>query len=268
MDLKTEPGEKYNLDELKSIAGDGDIIPIERKMQPLFNKALFCKVFISTNEQIPIDSFGESERSRFRLVPCLAHVDEPDSGLENALKKECPQILNLLLKYAVQWNANGRKLPPCKVVDAATNSFFERQDVIGQFIADRCVLGEGLRIPKKELFVAYEQYLTKEQGIFKAGKIKNFSSALEKRGINEGFTKVDGKSSRCFVGITLIGHPDTKKPENELLSYSNSLRENNIKSENSCVSVSEKPKTATKTAENPYFSEDQQRLWEGNGDIY
>jgi len=267
-DLKPEPGDKWNLDELKSICGDGDIIPIERKMQPLFNAALFCKVFISTNDQIPIDSFGESERSRFRLVPCLAHVDEPDPELENALRKEYPQILNLLLGYAARWNADGRKLPPCKVVDMATNSFFENQDIIGQFLSDNCVLSEGLRIPKKELFNSYEQYLFKEQGISKPGKIKSFAAALEKRGINEGFTKIDGKSSRCFVGITLIGHTDTKKPEFELLSHNNSLREKNVNSENFCVSVSEKSETATKTAENPYFSEDQRRLWEGNGDIY
>jgi len=260
MDLKVESGEKLNLDELKSICGDGDIVPIERKMKPLFDQALFCKVFINSNDKLPIDSFGESERSRFRLVPCLARIDEPDPGLEDDLQKEFPQILNLLLEKAEAWYADGRKLPPCKVIDRTTDEYFNKQDVLGQFIADKCSLGEGLRTVKKDLFNAYEQYLYREQGITRHGKIKNFAADLEKRGISEGFTKdKDGKTARCFVGITLSEHTDTKKPEFDIPSHEKSNLEENAKFENFCVRVSEKQEIPDKVR---YDSEDQQKLWE------
>jgi putative DNA primase/helicase len=264
MDLKPELGDKWNLDELKSICGDGDIITIERKMQPLFNAALICKVFISTNDQIPIDSFGESERSRFRLVPCLAHVDEPDPGLEDALVGEYPQILNLLLEYAVRWNENGRKLPPCKVVDIETSGFFDKQDILGQFLADKCVLGEGLRVAKTELFAAYKTYLFEEQGISKFGKkMNNFAALLEKRGIFEGFPKIDGKTVRVFKGVCLSNNSTVPQEnlKNELVSNNNSPWEKNSKFENSCGNVESKSGTTTKTSLE-YSSEEQKQLWE------
>ena len=261
LDLKLEPGEKMNLDDLKLIAGDGDFLPVERKGRDLFDAALFCKVFAASNEHIPVDSFGESERRRFHLVPCNAHVEEPDPQLEEALQAEYPQILSLLIEYAVAWNNNGRKLPDCKVINAATNDYFEKQDILGQFLADCCVLGADLRIPRKELFNAYEQYLFREQGISKPGKIKNFAALLEKRGISEGIKKIEGKTARIFEGVILLeGYTVTKKPEIELTSYRGEKLEVTMNLGNSCNLVTENPKNDTKNPE-PYISEAQKQLW-------
>jgi len=263
MDLKIEPGEKLNLDELKSIAGDGDIVPIERKFKAHFDRALYCKVFINSNDKIPVDAFGESERSRFRLVPCNAHIDEPDPGLEDGLQKEFPQILNLLLEKAGEWYANGRKLPPCAVIDKTTDEYFDKQDVLGQFLNDKCVRGEGLMTAKKELFNSYEVYLNREQGITRPSKMKNFAAALEKRGIFDDVQRINGRPERVFTGIALkenAGCYDvTKNSEFDILSHKKIISGTDMNSKNFCNIVTGSGEIPAKVK---YDSEEQRKLWE------
>ncbi|MDR1287110.1 MAG: DUF5906 domain-containing protein [Treponema sp.] len=257
-DLKLEPGERLNLDDLKSICGNGDVISIEKKHLDSFDAVLHCKIFIASNEKIPVSATGESERRRFHLVPFNARIEEKDETLEDSFIPEYPRILNLLLEYAARYYANGRKMPPCKAIDLATGRFFDSQDLVGLFIQDRCTVADGYVIPKTELFMAYANYLETEQGIKRPGKTRVFAESLEKRGIFESVKKIEGNAKRVFVGITLGEVTRLQKDPNFHITFSGETNiETNTNSRLFCNRVTQGDGNPVK-----YNSPEQKKLWE------
>ena len=215
-DLKPDRGEKLNIDELKKLAGNGDILKAEQKFKESFDFISKAKLFIASNDKIPIDSFGDSEKRRFSLVPFNAKFEEKDETLEERFIPEYGKILNLLIQYADYYFHNlNRKMPECKAIEKATGDFFYSQDIIGQFIADRCTIDKYERMPKKELYEAFVEYCKEEHGIEKSISLIRFTIELEKRGIKESRQKYEGKVSRVFMGIHL------KTADNAELNWKN-----------------------------------------------
>ncbi|GHT60278.1 hypothetical protein FACS1894109_17750 [Spirochaetia bacterium] len=197
-DLKPDHG-KLNLDELKSIAGDGDVVRIEKKGMDAYDCKLKCKIFIASNDKIPIDSFGKSEKKRFRLVPFNATFETKDPELEARFIPEYGKILNLFIEYAVKYYANGRKMPPCKAIDVATEEYFDGQDYIKQFLDDTEAFTKTEYEPKAEFFARFQLWCENQQGVRRTMKAKDFTNELEKRGIIETVKKIDGKAKRIFL---------------------------------------------------------------------
>ncbi|AEF82934.1 phage/plasmid primase, P4 family [Leadbettera azotonutricia ZAS-9] len=252
-DLKPDHG-KLNLDELKSIAGDGDGVWVEKKGRDGYSCSLKCKVFIASNDKIPIDSFGKSEKKRFRLVPFNAQFETKNEGLEDSFIPEYGKILNLFMQYAVKYYANGRKMPDCKAIDAATLEYFDEQDLIKQFLEDSDAFTVTNYEPKSEFYAKFERYCLMQQGIRTPMKSKTFTNELEKRGIFTKFRKIDGKSTRVFV------RENTETQENlnfELILSREKIIETNTDFNNSCVLVSET--TATETENSPYGGKETER---------
>jgi P4 family phage/plasmid primase-like protien len=257
-DLKLEPDERLNLDDLKSICGNGDVISIEKKHLDSFDAVLHCKIFIASNEKIPISATGESERRRFHLVPFDGRIKEKDETLEDSFVPEYPRILNLLFEYASRYYANGRKMPSCKAIDLATGHFFDSQDLVGLFVQDRCTIADGYVTPKTELFMAYANYLEAEQGIKKPGETRIFSESLEKRGIFESVKKIEGKARRVFVGITLGEVTRLQKDPNFHITSSGKTNiETNMNSRLFCNPVTGEGENMKR-----YSSPEQKKLWE------
>ncbi|GHV89698.1 hypothetical protein AGMMS50268_02010 [Spirochaetia bacterium] len=188
-----------NLDVLKSIAGNGDPIFVEKKGKDGYSEVLKCKIFLASNDKIPIDSFGESEKRRFCLVPFNAHAEAVDEMLEARFIPEYEKILNLFIEYAVKYYANGRKMPPCKAIDTATADYFDSQDIIGQFLKDSEAFTKADYEPKTAFYTKFEEYCGFQQGIRRPMKAKTFTNELEKRGIFETVKKIDGKATRVFL---------------------------------------------------------------------
>jgi P4 family phage/plasmid primase-like protien len=260
-DLKLESKSKLNLDELKTLTGNGDPQSVEPKGKKRFDAVVCCKIFIASNEKIPIDSFGDSEKERFFLVPFNNHVEAKDETLEERFVPEYGKILNLLIEYAVKYFKNGRKMPGCKAIDQATAHYFNSQDLIGQFIGDVCETGEGKFTPKRELYEKFVKWCAEEQAITKPMRPKTFFEDLEKRGFHEVVRKVEGKANRCFVGLV------TKLQKNlnsTLLSREENTKSSNMKNENSCNFVT-KPSENTGSGEpaaSLYSGFDQREIWE------
>ena len=248
-DLKPEMG-KLNLDDLKTLCGNGDPQSVEPKGKPRYNAVISCKVFLSSNDKIPVDSYGPSEKRRFYLVPFSNQIEEVNEALEERFGPEYGKILNLLIEYAAKYFNNGRKMPPCTAIDRATADYFDSQDLVGQFINDNCDTGEALFVGKTELYNAFATWCESEQGIKRPMKPKTFSANLEKRGIYETVKLVSGKAKRVFKGIITILQ---KNPKNDLLSHEEQNFNTNSFFENSCNSVISEPKAAEKPAPEPCF---------------
>jgi putative DNA primase/helicase len=84
----------------------------------------------------------EAARRRFNIVPFLHEPARPDRQLEGKLKAEWPAILRWMIEGYLDWQKNGLARP--EIVVAATNEYFEAQDVIGRWLAERCILDPGL----------------------------------------------------------------------------------------------------------------------------
>jgi putative DNA primase/helicase len=229
-DLKPEKG-KLNLDDLKTLCGNGDPQSVEPKGKPRYTAVICCKIFIASNDKIPIDSFGESEKRRFYLFPYDNHIEEKDEGLEERFKPEYGKILNLFIEYAVKYFQNGRKMPPCAVIDRATADYFDSQDLVGQFIQDNCEIGTDFYMGKTELFNKFVAWCESEQAIKRPMKSKMFTEALEKRGIHETVKFVSSKAKRVFSGIITTLQ---KNLNFNLLSHENKNFHTNMNFENSC----------------------------------
>jgi phage/plasmid-associated DNA primase len=104
----------------------------------------------------------------------------------------------------VKYYANGRKMPPCKAIEAATGKYFDDQDIIGLFISDLCTLDKAARIPKTEIYGKFEGYCRDEHGIKRPMRPKTFMEALEKRGIYESRQHYNGKTTRVFMGVNFV----------------------------------------------------------------
>lgn len=284
-DLLADKG-KLNLDELKSIAGNGDLVHIEPKGKKGYKAQLKCKIFIASNDKIPITSYGESEKRRFYLVPFNAHITDKDETLEDRFVPEYGKILNLFLEYAANYYANGHKMPPCKAIDAATEEYFDSQDLIGRFINDECTLDPLAIVRKTELYEKFTSYCQDEHGIKKHGSPKTFVDTLEKRGITEGVRRINGKNTRVFIGIITGTATLLQRNANfELTPIETSRVESNSNLENSCSSVADGTKIHPPEGDNSgafglsaeavpgngesYDSPGQRALWEDPGaDLY
>jgi phage/plasmid-associated DNA primase len=104
----------------------------------------------------------------------------------------------------VKYYANGRKMPPCKAIEAATGKYFDDQDIIGLFISDLCTLDKAARIPKTEFYGKFEDYCRDEHGIKRPMKPKPFLEGREKRGIYESRQHYNGKTTRVFMGVNFV----------------------------------------------------------------
>jgi putative DNA primase/helicase len=263
-DLKADKG-KLNLDELKSIAGNGDLVYVEPKGKKGFSARLKCKIFIASNDKICIDAFGESEKRRFYLVPFNAHVEVKDETIEDRFVPEYGKILNLFIEYAVKYFQNGRKMPPCMAIDRATADYFDSQDLVGQFISDNCVIDKMAMVSKTEIYDKFALWCEDEHGIKQPMKSKSFSGALEKRGIYESRQRFQGKITRVFMGIKIdLLTVLTKNPEFRVSPLENPSREDRVEIQESLSTASTKPeKTGPPGSDpGPFSSPEQRKLWE------
>jgi putative DNA primase/helicase len=93
---------------------------------------------------------------RIKLIPFTTTItpDRQDKHLEQKLVKEGAGILNWLIEGARRWFAGGLAAP--EIVTSATDEYRGEMEVIGNFIREMCVQGEGVQAKARELFRCYQ----------------------------------------------------------------------------------------------------------------
>lgn len=67
----------------------------------------------------------------------------PDRDLAEKLKGEWPGILRWMIDGCLEWQSEGLKQP--QVVKLATEEYFAAQDVVGKWLAERCIIDHQLQ---------------------------------------------------------------------------------------------------------------------------
>ena len=94
------------------------------------------------------------------------HTAWADKNLSVALLNELPGILAWIVQGAVEWHASGIQ-PPDEVL-AATQGYFDSQDVVQRFIDDCCYTGDQMTADITRLWDTFRKWADdgNEQGRF------------------------------------------------------------------------------------------------------
>jgi len=103
--------------------------------------------------------------SRIHLIPfALKFTNEPrqdnerkrDPYLAERLQVKASGILAWLVRGCLAWQKEGLQ-PPDKV-KAATEGYRKSEDLIGQFLEERCLLSAAASVKAGELYKAYKEW--------------------------------------------------------------------------------------------------------------
>ena len=118
---------------------------------------------------------------------------EQDARLSERLRREGSGILNWALEGVEDYWANGLAVPLS--VKAATERYRTDEDIVGQFISERCRLGGDLSCPTGDLYAAYTGWAAGNG--MKAATKNTFTRRLNDRGF------ALSNSRRDYAGIAL-----------------------------------------------------------------
>jgi putative DNA primase/helicase len=191
---ETEEGRSWAEARIKALTG-GDPISARFMRQDFFTYQPHFKLLFAGNHQPTLNAVDPAMRRRFNMLPFVFKPTEPDHMLEEKLKAEAPRILAWALQGCLDWQEHGLGRP--ETVTAATDEYFEDQDVFGAWVDERCDIGRNKWDPVAHLFADWTRF-AKANGE-DVGSAVSFSGRMKKLGMRPKRTN----SMRCFSGIAL-----------------------------------------------------------------
>jgi putative DNA primase/helicase len=136
--------------------------------------------------------------SRLRVIPFDVFIpeNEQDTDLADTLQAEADAVLTWALTGWLEYQKRRLDAPPAVV--AATDSYKQDSDSVGQFIAEACHLSNQVKVSAGELFDTWEHWRNLD-GSPPISK-KAFGQALDRH----GFTSRDSNGKRWWHGLCVI----------------------------------------------------------------
>jgi putative DNA primase/helicase len=206
--VEAEEDRRLNATRLKALSGQ-DTLTARHLYRSYFNFRPQAKLWMRTNYKPRVSDHSPAMWERLRLIPFRAYFppERRDKDLRTKLLAEASGILNWLVAGVQDWLRAGLQEPPA--VREATETYRQEQDVIGQWISERCVVDPQAVTPFKELFDDYQAWC--EETGDPPVSARRFATSLEDR----GFPKVvlPGGRGKARQGIRL------KKPNDPPASH-------------------------------------------------
>ena len=200
---ETEEGRAWAESRIKQLTG-GDKISARFMRQDFFEYLPQFKLLIVGNHKPVLRNVDDAARRRFNIIPFIHKPAMPDKQLEQKLRAEYPAILRWMIDGCLDWRRHGLIKP--KVVRQATQTYFDDQDLFGQWIEECCVVGRGEWEATAKLYASWKAYAD-TNGV-RPGSIKSFSAGMVKREFIPDRKRVNGKPQRMFCGIAVRFNPD------------------------------------------------------------
>jgi len=196
-----ENGRRFSESTLKQLTGEDTVTARFLYTENFEFKPMF-KLFLAANHKPIIRGTDLAIWRRVCLIPFTVTIpeQEQDKELSAKLRGELPGILNWVLDGCRQWQAIGLK-PPEAVTDA-TAMYQSEMDILGQFLAARCIRSKMFQATAKELYQAYLIWC--EETGDKAISKRAFGLALAERGLDK--SKSHGRI--LWKGIGLVTGDD------------------------------------------------------------
>ncbi|MBB3474261.1 phage/plasmid primase, P4 family [Sphingomonas sp. BK345] len=175
---ETEEGRAWAEARIKQITG-GDAITARFMRQDNFTFRPQFKLTIVGNHAPRLSNPDDAMRRRFNILGFNVKPATPDLQLESALKAEHGRILAWAIAGCREWQTTGL-IRPAAVQDA-TAEYFAGEDLLGQWLDERCTLRAGaFELPVK-LYNDWRKY-AEEHGE-SPGTAIGFGKRMKKRGL-------------------------------------------------------------------------------------
>lgn len=210
--IEVEDGKRMAEGLVKQITG-GDRIKARFMRQDFFEFEASHKIFLAANHKPTIRGNDTAIWRRIKMIPFTVEIpeDEVDPLLGEKLKEELPGILAWAVRGCLEWQRKGLAEP--ELVKAATQEYRAEQDVLADYINDRCILHPTKEIEGPKLYADYSRWC-EENSDRPLGK-KNFNARVAEIPRVKAGTNIGPRYTRGWIGIALrSSQPD---PQNEEL---------------------------------------------------
>jgi putative DNA primase/helicase len=191
---------KLDMSLLKSLASS-DLLAGAHLYEREFTFMPSHKLIIATNHKPELE-VDTAARRRVHLVPFDAEFtgSKEDKGLEDALKREAPGIMFLMVEACLEWQQIGLA-PPGRVLQA-TRKLFEELDPVGRFASERLTDDPESFLSTDELSTAFDVFARDNDcaGMDQRTLIRRLS---ELPGVKRSIREVDAVRRRGLVGRKL-----------------------------------------------------------------
>jgi len=195
--IETEQGRRWNESKIKALTG-GDKVAARFMRQDFFDYTPQFKLVIAGNHKPSIRNVDEAMKRRMHLIPFTVTIpaERRDGKLTEKLLRERDGILAWALEGCLAWQKQG--LSPPESVQAATEEYFEAEDLHGQWMDERAQRMSEARVATAVLYADFRDWC-EGRGEY-PGTIKRFAEVL----ISKGFatTRLHG-GTRAFRGLSL-----------------------------------------------------------------
>lgn len=182
---ETEAGRVLAEARLKALTG-GDAVKARFMRQDFFEYRPAFKLVMVGNHKPVVRNPDEAMRRRLHLLPITFKPTRPDHTLADRLRAELPGILAWAVEGCAMWQRDGLGIP--EVVANATRDYFAEQDLIAQWLAERCEVQRDAAASSAAMFQDWKAWA--EARGEQAGTNKAFSAGIErhhaKRKTNQG----------------------------------------------------------------------------------
>ena len=185
---------------VKQITGSDTISAHAPYGRPFYYRPQF-KLWLLTNHKPEMPDGSEAIWDRLRLIPFKQRFEGKgaDKKLPEKLREELSGVLAWAVRGCVEWGHHG--LGSAAVVERATAEYRAETDIIERFFEAVCVFGPEYRVPRKDLFEAYEAWcLENGEGSLSQNM---FSRVISERGVVKNFGEGKVHGIRIWKGIGL-----------------------------------------------------------------
>jgi putative DNA primase/helicase len=192
-------GNRLNEGLVKDLTG-GDTMSARFLYGEVFHFKPTFKLWLYGNHKPTIYGTDEGIWRRVRLIPFEVQIpsNERNPQLGRKLIDELPGILAWAVRGWQDYRKNGLQTPD--KVQRATSDYRAESDILGTFLADRCILQGGATAEASKLYTAYGEWAT-ENGLRPHSNVR-----LAKLLMERGFRREKNPTTRRqeYQGIGII----------------------------------------------------------------
>jgi putative DNA primase/helicase len=187
-------GQRWDEAKINQLTGDKRVQARFMRENPFTFTPLFLP-FIIGNHPPNLRNVNEAIKRRFNMLPFTVTIplERRDKGLAAKLRAEWPAILRWAIDGFLKWQRIGLAPPRC--VTGATEKYMAEQDLLGQWLEEKCVKDVNAAAQVTELYASWTSWAASRSE--KVDTCRAFSGELE----NRGFDKKLKNTGTFFLGL-------------------------------------------------------------------
>lgn len=202
---ETSEARRLNEARVKAITG-GDPVTCRFLFSEFFTFTPTFKVWLAMNALPKVTGTDDGIWRRIRLIPFkVSFAGREDRTLAATLRAELPGILRWALEGCLEWQSLGSLEPP-EAVTNATDAFRKESDLVGRFLDEEALMGEGMTVRASELYAAFVAWAKRQ------GEDTMTGTAFGLRMRDLGYEKTRQKTGVVYVGLGLPALPVGHEP--------------------------------------------------------